>query len=58
MFFAFPARPCMLVPAWVSEPICDYPVLMDNAGDDHDFVMALLRNFQARPCARAPSGST
>jgi hypothetical protein len=48
----------MLVPAWVSEPICDYPVLMDNAGDDHDFVMALLRNFQARPCARAPSGST
>jgi hypothetical protein len=30
----------------VGEPICDYFVLMENTGDDHNFVTALLANFQ------------
>ena len=30
----------------VGEPICDYNALMQNTGDDHKFVAALLNNFK------------
>ena len=38
----------------LGEPICDYFKLMENTGDDHNFVTALLANFQAGAYTRPP----
>jgi HPt (histidine-containing phosphotransfer) domain-containing protein len=37
--------PINLLPNWINEPICDYSALLQNTGDDHKFVAALLRSF-------------
>ena len=37
--------PINLLANWIIEPICDYSALLQNTGDDHKFVVALLRSF-------------